>query len=502
LRFKSNKNLAMRVIKYLFILALLVYSSGIFFSCRDEDIDLHGDVSLTFSTDTLLFDTIFTTVGSATRSFKVYNNNNKRIKISTIQIGSGQNSYFRVNVNGVPGHFHQDIEIAPNDSIFIFAEVTLDPANSSLPLVIVDSLIFVTNNKTQDVKLAAWGQDAIFFNANYPVEQPVFHLLTENTIWNYDKPIVVYSTIVAAPGVILEIEQGTNVHLHSGKSIYFLDNSTLKANGTLENPVIFQGDRLEQFFQDKPGQWGRIFFSPQSHGHEINYAIIKNGTVGLHIGSNGNSSGSNFLLKNSIVKNMSSTGIMVVESNLIAQNTIVGNCGDFSVYIGPGGSASFTHCTLANYFSLPNTATRQTPLMLFANYFYYQEEVNGPVLIYQKDIGNVLFANTILHGSLEEEVGFDLLPGTSFSNFVFDHCLIRTKQDTSSASFLDVIKNTDPRFHNRSKQDFRLGENSPAIGAGKADFAAQVPFDFEGNDRTQRFDLGAINYYLIPDDED
>jgi len=492
----------MRYLKGIFGLMLLAYFSGVFFSCRDEMIDFHGDIKLAFSTDTLVFDTVFTTVGSATRSFKVFNNNNNRVRIGSIRLGGGANSLFRINVNGVPGFAHNDIEIAPNDSIFIFAEVTLDPVGSNLPLIVVDSLIFETNNRVQDVKLVAWGQDAIFLDANYPPEQPRFHLLTQNTTWTSLKPIVVYSTVVAAPGVTLLVEQNTRIHLHRGKSIYFLDNSTMKVNGTHEEPVIFQGDRLEQFFNDKPGQWGRIFFSPQSFDNEINHAIIKNGTVGLHIGSKGESSGSTFLLKNSIIKNMSSTGIMVVESSLNAHNTIVGNCGDFSVYIGPGGSANFLHCTLGNYFSLPNTSNRQTPLLLFANYFPYQEEVGGPVFVYHGEIGQVFFGNSILHGLQEEEIGFDLLRGTTFNNFVFDHCIIRTRINTSSPNFIGVIRNVDPRFHNRGKQDFRLSENSPAIGAGKLEIASQVPIDIIGNDRTHRVDIGAFNFFPIPKDED
>ncbi len=475
----------------------LLYFSIFLFSCRDEGIDLVGDVTLSFSVDTLLFDTVFTTVGSATRSFTVHNNHNKRIKISSIRIGSGAGSPFRINVNGVSGGQHRDVEIGANDSIFVFAEVTLDPSGINLPLVVLDSLVFVTNNKVQDVKLVAWGQDAVFLKANYPANEPRFHLLTQNASWTSDKPIVVYSSVVAAPGVTLEIEPNTKVHLHNRKSIFFLDNSTLKINGTIDNPVVFQGDRLEREYQNRPGQWGRIFFSPQSSGHEINYAIIKNGTVGLHIGTNGQNSGSNFILRNSLIKNMASTGIMVVESNLVANNIIVGNCGDFSVYIGPGASAAFLHCTFANYFSLPNSNPRRTPAILFANFFSYQEVAGGPELVYQNTIGQVIFGNSIIYGNHDDEIGFELFPGTTFSNFLFDHCIIRTKSPTSESNFISVLRNADPRFHKTINQDFRLGKGSPAIGAGKSEFSIQIPVDFEGNNRTNSFDLGAINFYPI-----
>ena len=61
----------MRVIISTLILTLLII-----FSCsKDDDLMGAGDTgSLSFSVDTLLFDTVFTTVGSATRYLKVYNN--------------------------------------------------------------------------------------------------------------------------------------------------------------------------------------------------------------------------------------------------------------------------------------------------------------------------------------------------------------------------------------------------------------------------------------------
>ncbi len=489
----------MRIVSYICGLSTILYFSVFLFSCRDESTDNIGDVALTFSVDTLLFDTVFTTVGSATRSFTVRNNHNKRIKISTIKIGSGASSPFKVNVNGIPGFIHHDVEIAPKDSIFIFAQVTLNPSGDNLPLIVMDSLVFITNNKVQDLKMAAWGQDAIFLTANYPIDEPRFHLLTQNTTWTSDKPVVVYSTVVATSGVTLQVEPNTKVHLHNRTSIYFLDNSTLKVNGTLGHQVIFQGDRLEKEYQNRGGQWGRIFFSPQSYGHEINHAIIKNGTVGLHIGTNGENSGSSFNLRNTIIKNMSSVGIMVIESNLLCNNTIIGNCGDYSAYIGPGANATFLHCTFANYFSSPNSIQRRTPSVIFTNHFKYQQVVGGPEIVYHNQIGNVLFGNSIIYGNYEEEVGFDLKPGSSYTNFLFDHCIIRTKGSTSGPNFIGVLRNADPKFHKTIIQDFRLGKGSPAVGAGKPEFALLVPLDLEGTNRTSSFDLGAINYYTIPE---
>jgi len=147
-------------------LALLLVSTA-FWSCRDDAIDSDPSLRLEFSRDSLLFDTVFTTLGSATRSFKVYNRHSQRIRISTVRLAEGSQSYYRMNVDGRSGTVLHDIDIEARDSIFVFVEVTVDPVNQNLPLTIVDSIEFNTNQNIQDVKLVAWGQDAHFIHPNY-----------------------------------------------------------------------------------------------------------------------------------------------------------------------------------------------------------------------------------------------------------------------------------------------------------------------------------------------
>ena len=42
-----------------------------------------------------------------------------------------------------------------------------------------------------------------------------------------------------------------------------------------EGNITFEGDRLEDWYQGVPGQWGRIWFWPGSINNEIEYTIIK-----------------------------------------------------------------------------------------------------------------------------------------------------------------------------------------------------------------------------------
>ena len=151
----------MKNLYYLFLPLLIVW----FASCEREDISTSSSLKLKFSTDTVMFDTIFTTIGSSTQYLKVYNKNSHDLKISSIQLAGGSSSYYRINVDGVAADRVEDVTIRRNDSLFIFVEVTIDPNNVNSPLLVADSIVFTTNGNVQDVKLVAWGQDVNLVNA-------------------------------------------------------------------------------------------------------------------------------------------------------------------------------------------------------------------------------------------------------------------------------------------------------------------------------------------------
>lgn len=472
---------------------LVTFLAVVLFSCRDEGIDGSPYVKLQFSADSLLFDTVFTTVGSSTRAFKVYNNHNRRISISSISLARGEQSYFRINVDGSSGTILRDVEIDGRDSLFVFVEVTVDPVDQQLPLIIVDSIVFITNSNIQDVKLAAWGQDAHFIYPNYqhPQDDFQYHLITENTTWTKDLPYVVYGLAIVAPNITLHIEEGSRVHFHNNSSLIFLEGATMKAHGSADNPISFQGDRLESFYRDVAGQWGRIWFYATSKDHEINHAIIKNGTVGLHVDTIGSTTAPTLTIRNTVIKNMSIAGLFAQGSHVVAENLIITDCGEHAAILALGGTYDFRHCTFANYHSVNN---RRTPALVLNNYY---EDVDGNIQI--RDYGEVTFANSIIYGSLQEELSLDFYPGTHPS-YTFDHCLIRTQTDMTTSSFVNGLKNLNPQFRNTLMGDYRLLENSPAIGTGNVEVSLSVPFDIIGNDRTQRSDLGAIQYHEIEEE--
>ena len=68
-------------------------------SCVNDDFYEGDDINLRFEVDTLRFDTVFTTVGTITRSVKVYNDLDEKINIEKITLAN-PGSQFRLNSQG------------------------------------------------------------------------------------------------------------------------------------------------------------------------------------------------------------------------------------------------------------------------------------------------------------------------------------------------------------------------------------------------------------------
>lgn len=151
------------------------------------------NTKLNFSEDTVLFDTVFTQVGSATRQLKIYNPYKKKLLVKRIWLAGGANSQFKLNIDGVPGNMATDIELMPNDSLYIFVEVTVNPLNVNSPMIVSDSVFFETNESIQDVDLVAWGQDAHYIRPNtYIAGLPPLNIIAkenENITWVNDEAL-------------------------------------------------------------------------------------------------------------------------------------------------------------------------------------------------------------------------------------------------------------------------------------------------------------------------
>lgn len=425
-----------------------------FTSCKKDNLLTKGG-DLSFSIDTLKFDTVFTSLGSVTRSFKIYNNNNKRIKMSEIRLYGGDSSFFRMNIDGTPTKNIRDVELAPYDSLYVFVALTIDPTQGTLPFVIEDRVMITLNGQVRSVELQAYGQDAHYINDSV--------LVTSQT-WVNDKPYV-----ILGPGAlvdsdkILTIQAGCRIYVHATAKLYV--KGTLKIFGTKTDSVIFQGDRLDRDYfgyKDYPGEWGGIHFLSSSKQCNLNYTIIKN--AGLYDAAVYvqppwvNLGGPIVEMNNCTIANSAGYGLLCFNTNVKANNCLIHTCGLQNVAIIEGGDYEFNYCTIATYGGVGINHAQQ-PSVAVLNYrdISLTEYVGANL--------NAKFTNCIIYGSLEEEL-FLNKKGNFTYNVTFDHSLIRKVSATTIASTPDCVLNTDPQFEDISKWDYHLKSGSVAKAKG------------------------------------
>ena len=427
--------------------------------------------NLTFSTDTVVFDTVFTTVGSTTKQFKLYNPSNKPLKIDKIKLMGGEQSPFRINVDGLKGPDVSDIIVEAKDSLFVFVEVTLGVNNQTLPLVVEDSIQFTTNGTNQFIQLAVWGQDAYFHYKD----------LNEG-IWPNDKPHVVYGYAAVDSSKTLEIQAGTHIYMHKN-SILYVYKGCLKIQGLLNQEVIIQGDRLESMYDDVSGQYYGIYFH-EALPSSIDYAILKNGTVGVHLYSEDPANPSYTLeMRNTKISNASRYGVFIYSGAKVkAENCILSKNQNHSLLVLAGGDFNFNHCHLLGY------GGSQVPTVGISNYFY--NSLTGVTSL--GNIGEGSISNSIISGNLNAEIVVDTLSQGSTVNLNIHHSLIKHQEVPTAAYFSNILWNADPLFTDVAEGDFTFSYTSPLQGGG---IPSAVLTDILGNPRNNPPDLGA---YELP----
>ncbi len=425
--------------------------------------------NLTFSVDTLVFDTVFTTIGSTTKSFKIYNPESKTVQIDEVELMGGENSPFRMNLDGLIGHNFSNIRIEGNDSLFVFVEVTLNVNNQNSPLIIEDSIRFQTNGKDQYVKLAVWGQDAYFHYKD----------LNEG-IWPNDKPHVIYGYAAVDSAKSLTIQAGTQVHLHKN-SLLYVYKSTLNIQGTLGNEVVFQGDRLEQDYQEVTGQYYGIYFQ-QAKPSTIDYAILKNGTSGVHLYSEDpTNTGYTLTMTNTVIQNEARYGVFIYSGAKVkAENCIISKNGTHALLVLEGGDFNFNHCNLLGYGS------SQNPAVGISNFYTNYQTATTNV----GSINEGVLYNCVLTGNLATELAIDTIQMSGVNlNFDFKNCLINSETIQTDAFYQNIFWNNNPLFTDPTIYDFSFSINSILHGNG---IASPVVTDILGNPRNNPPDIGAI----------
>ena len=423
-------------------------------ACADDDsFSSSSGLQLDFPADTIKLDTVFSRTASSTYSFWVHNRNNSGVKMQSVRLRRGNQTGFRVNVDGIyldnaKGSQTNDIEIRKNDSILVFVEITPYEAHSDEPVSITDQLVFQSEGGTeQSVCLQAWAWDAV------KLYSPVIE--TDSVIESV-KPLVIYGDFTVAEGAHLTIRNTT---------LYFHDASGMNVYGTLlTDNCTMRGDRLDRMFSylpyDRvPGQWKGVRFYESSRDNVLINTQIRNSYEGLVCDSAAiDSTSFRLLMQQCVVHNTQGNAVQLTNTHARLENCQLSNAQGDCLHID-GGIVEISYCTLAQFY--PFTGGRGAALYI----------TNHQPLLAFSCVGSILtgYDDDVLMGNrIGDETPF---------NFTFSQCLLRTPADDDTDHFNDIIWES-PKDSIQGKAhfikidednldyDFHLDSLSTAVGLG------------------------------------
>lgn len=408
----------MKRLFYTFIAALLLIAG----SCSDESFSTSRNDKLLFSVDTLKMDTVFSGVPSSTYSFKVYNRNDNSLRINQIRLARGNQSGFRVNVDGVyldnmNGSQAQDFDIRKGDSLLVLVELTSHATNQLSPQAVEDKLLFTLESGVeQSVNLMAFSWDAVSLRDL---------VVSNDTVVSSTKPIIVYGGIKVDSGAVLTIKSPATLYFHASAGIDVFGR--LIVEGQQGDEVVMRGDRLDRMFDYLPydrvsGQWRGIHFHSSSTANRIDYADIHSAEDGLVCDSADiDPSVLRLELAHTTVHNCKGYGLKADNSRVSLVNCQLTNTlGDCLAVTG--GHTVITYCTLAQFY--PFSADRGVALR-FGN---FENAVQR---------GTLMCQNSVVTGYSEDVVMGDSL--------AFDYKFVNSVLRTPAVSDTILLKS---RFEN------------------------------------------------------
>lgn len=455
----------------------------------DENYSNNPNHRLSFSVDTLSFDTIFTTIGSTTKEFMIYNLNDAPLLVNEVILSGSGESGFRINVDGRKGDHFRDVRIPARDSLYVFVEATINPSKKNQPLLVQDSILFLINGVKQSVLLEAYGQDVNLIKGGETLEKDCF--------LSAEKPYLIYDSLVISPNVTVTIEAGALFYMHDKSNI--VNYGTIIAKGTLSRPIIFRGDRLDFVLNDvlpydrTPSQWGGIFLQNSSFNNVLDHVVVRNATTGITM-EKSDPDRSKLIMNNSQVTNTGENVLSAFNCYVEAINTEFTNAGG-SVVLLLGGKYEFIHCTIANFMTLSKRTVATLTMSNNANNEMYPLHAK--------------FDNCIIDGSFaagkefyKGELNMSVAAGADF-DYTFNHCLLKSLGENNESFKNNIFTSTSPSYRlkggekNKYRYDFRPDSVS-TLGVGKADAAISIkyPKDRNGIDRftDQGPTIGAYEY--------
>lgn len=449
--------------KYFYILYILLVS--VLVSCSDDDtFGTSVNSRLTLTCDTVSFDTVFSRIPTSSRSFWIFNNSGDGIRCTNVRLARGNQSGFRVNVDGVylgpeTGYKTTDVEIRKGDSIRVFVELTAPFNNKLEPQYRSDNLVFtLENGARQQILLDAWTWDADTVHT--------LRIETDSTISSVERPLIIFDSLVVSPNAKLTIAQGSTLYFHdkAGMEVH----GSLVCQGDSTANVTLRGYRLDNMFDYlpydlTPGRWRGVHFHPESFDNVIDYTDLHSPFNGIVCDSSGIER-TKLTLTNSIIHNCQGDGLRTVENKVEVTNCQITNTlGDcVAVY---GGDVRLLHCTIAQFY--PFSANRGNALF-FTN---WRNNHATPLTMLSLD-------NSILTGYADDVLmGVPAPANDSIEvdfNYYLNYSLLRTPEIDDSVRCVGNVWESPDSLSSKNfvridtdlmRYDFHLDSISPARGA-------------------------------------
>ena len=416
--------------KRIFLLTALCGTFALLLSCSDDDdFTVSPTAMLTFSADSVKMDTVFSTVGSRTYDFWVFNRAKRGVRLTSVRLRQGNQTGFRVNVDGsyldnTLGSQVTDLEVRSGDSIRVFVELTAPMSRQLEPQLVEDQLLFTLESGVQQ-HVTLWGHtwDALLMDSI---------VVSRDTLIESRQPVVIARGLRVDSAATLTLRNTTlYFHDHAGIDVY----GTLKADST-----VMRGDRLDHLFAYLPydrvsGQWRGLRIHASSFGNELVNSEIRNAETGIVCDSTAfDPERQRLYMEQTVVHNCAGPGLQAFNSCVGLLRCQFTNCLGDCVAIH-GGVAVMDSCTVAQFY--PFSADRGAALR-FANAYGGNPY---PLLAMQ-------MTNSIVTGYADDVVMGEALEGdtaTAFS-YYFENSLLRTPPVTFGSGEPDTVSFANIRW--------------------------------------------------------
>ena len=457
-----------------FLLLSLIICFCYFCTPKEELISSSFEDRLTFSLDTLRFDTLISTLKSTTKRLTLKNPNKNAVKVDRIDLENQKNSTYVLYINGVKTNYIENQVINGNDSLLILVEVDLKQTKQDEPILISEKINFFTNGNHQSVILETWAQDVNFIGKT---------TIDNNETFDSPKPYYLTDTLSVKQDVSLTLAAGTRIYANKN-ALIVLDGSLI-ANGTPDQRIELRNARLEKNYSHAPGQWGGIL-AKENAKVELYHTTIRNAEKGIRWKNK--NTGAKLYLNACIIQNMTEHGLDLENVDSELRNSLLNNCGN-NVLLASGGNHKITHCTFANYglerLEYTSASVKFRDFILKENDEHIKTSLAAEI------------KNSILVSVIGNGFDLDLKDKNSILDIKVESSVLETEL-TSFSEKANILLNRNDSIHFQNIEEFNYDLDSlkisPANGVGIPSLETR---DLLNRVRDGKPDVGAYEQILV-----